>query len=178
MIDTQIDKISRVGKGRQRLSDSCQNDQFGSLIWQGAIRLFNRKKLSPKTPSNGRLFDKFLTMWFFGSSKTRCFRRHRGDGFGSSKMCRLDNFLTSFLGPRFCVYTRKTLTSWNLSDWGPKPVIVTVFWPPWRPARFCVKTVLYCGHFTNFKWLKNYIQWTDLHILAWQCILSKGMGMV
>ena len=47
--------------------------------------------------------DLFQLRGVVGSSKTRCFRRHRGDGFGSSKICGLDNFLTSFLGPRLAI---------------------------------------------------------------------------
>ena len=44
---------------------------------------------------------------------------------------------TSFWRPRKS-HRQKFVKSWNLSDWRPKPVILTVFWQPWRPAGFCV----------------------------------------
>ena len=63
------------------------------------------KKIFPQNPIKWttfwQTFDNFLTTWFSGSSKACLFRHQRGDGFGSSKICRLDNFLTSFWGLRF-----------------------------------------------------------------------------
>ena len=49
--------------------------------------------------------DKFLTRWFSGSSKTCLFRQQGIDRLDSSKISWLDNFLTSFLGLRFCVHS-------------------------------------------------------------------------
>ena len=43
----------------------------------------------------------FYSMTDLGLQSTnKGFRHHRGNGFGSSKICRLDNFLTGFLGPK------------------------------------------------------------------------------
>ena len=75
-------------------------DQFLINFWQVKWQV-----LVPPKKVKGQLFDKFLTTWFSGSSKVCLFRHQRGDGFGLSKICRLDSFLTSFWGPRFCVVT-------------------------------------------------------------------------
>ncbi len=98
----------------------CHRDYTQNLAGrQGGQKTVNMTGLGPQSDKFQlvnvflviwSIFDQFLTSQVFISpkrSKTRCFRRHRGDGFGSSKICRLDNFLTSFLGPRFCVYRNK-----------------------------------------------------------------------
>ncbi len=55
----------------KNLSKSRPFDDFLTIFWQ--------------------TFDNFLTTWFSGSSKACLFRHQRGDGFGSSKICQLDN---------------------------------------------------------------------------------------
>ncbi len=105
-------------RGSSRWSKNSQYDWFGSSIWQ---------RWGPFPPKPRQIddfltkfwqaFDKLLTTWFSGSSKACLFRHQRGDGFGWSKICRLDNFLTSFSGPRSCVTACSRQVTWWLVDW-------------------------------------------------------------
>ena len=55
--------------------------------------------------------DNFNLSRFSGSSKACLFRRHHDEGFGLSKICPLDNFLTKFFGPKIlCVLHVKCKT--------------------------------------------------------------------